>query len=166
MRLTVYFPEDSPTTQEFLSDKISIGRLGDNDVQLDEGSVSSRHAEIDVSGGAAVLRDLESTNGTFLNGEQVSGEVPLSEGDEIYFGGVRAVFMPPVVEAVADLPPAAAPVELAVASEGTGRPASFTYLSPLPRPVQGRDSLGLVAWACAGIGMLAGAYALFAIFTA
>jgi predicted component of type VI protein secretion system len=166
MRLTVYFPEDSPTTHEFVSSKLTIGRLGDNDVQLDEASVSSRHAEIEINEAGAVLRDLDSTNGTFLNGDQVIGEVALSEGDEIYFGGVRSVFMLPAAEVAAELPAPAAPVELAVAAGGTGRPANFTYLSPLPRPVKGRDTVGLAAWACAGIGVLAALYALFAIFAA
>ena len=166
MRLTIYFPEDSPTTHEFVGSQLTVGRLGDNDVQLDEASVSSRHAEIEIGEAGAVLRDLDSTNGTFLNGDQVTGEVALGEGDEIYFGGVRSIFMPPAAEVAAELPVAAAPIELAVAAEGTGRPANFTYLSPLPRPVKGRDTLGLAAWACAGIGVLASAYALFAIFTA
>ena len=166
MRLTVYFPEDSPTTYDLVGHKLTVGRLGDNDVQLDEGSVSSRHAEIEFGEAGAVLRDLNSTNGTFLNGEQVTGEVALNEGDEVYFGGVRSVFMPPVLDAAAEPPPPAAPVDLAVATEGTGRPANFSYLSPLPRPAKTRDTLGLAAWACAGIGVLAAAYALFAIFSA
>jgi predicted component of type VI protein secretion system len=167
MRLTVYFPEDSPTTHEFVGSKLTVGRLGDNDVQLDEASVSSHHAEIELGEGLAVLRDLDSTNGTFLNGDQVIGEVALNEGDEIYFGGIRANFLaaassvPSATNAVA----AAAP-ELVVAAAGTGRPDNFQYMSPLPKPVQGRDTLGMAAWACAGLGVLAAVYALFAIFTA
>ena len=160
MRLTVYFPEDSPTTHEFVGNKLTVGRLGDNDVHLDDGSVSSHHAEIVIRDGSAVLIDKESTNGTYLNGEQVTGEHPLNEGDEIYFGGVRSVFMAP---AAAPAPPPAEP-ELAVAgAEGTGRPANFHYMSPLPRPAKPKDNLGLVAWVCAGIGALAIAYAFFAI---
>ena len=166
MRLTVYFPEDSPTTHDFVGHKLTVGRLGDNDVQLDEGSVSSRHAEIEVGEAGAVLRDLASTNGTFLNGEQVTGEVALHEGDEIYFGGVRAVFLPPVAEGAAEPRTMSAPKELDVAAAGTGRPANFGSLSPLPRPVKPRDTLGLVAWACAGIGVLAAVYALFTVLTA
>ncbi|MFM7374131.1 MAG: FHA domain-containing protein, partial [Chthoniobacterales bacterium] len=77
MRLTVYFPEDSPTTHEFVGSKLTVGRLGDNDVHLDDGSVSGHHAELAVRDGGAVLVDKDSTNGTFLNGEQVTGEVPL-----------------------------------------------------------------------------------------
>lgn len=167
MRLTVYFPEDSPTTHEFVGSKLTVGRLGDNEVQLDEGSVSSHHAEIEAGEAGAVLRDLDSTNGTFLNGEQITGGVPLHEGDEIYFGGVRTVFMAAAPERTAAVaaPVAAAP-ELAVAAAGTGLPANFVYMSPLPKPVQARDSLGLVAWACAGLGVLAAVYALFTIFTA
>lgn len=165
MRLTVYFPEDSPTTHEFVGHKLTVGRLGDNDVQLDEGSVSSRHAEIEVGEAGAVLRDLDSTNGTFLNGDQVSGEVALNEGDEIYFGGVRAVFMAPAIGMTADLAPPAAAPELAIAAAGTGRPDNFVYMSPLPKPGKKRDTLALAAWGCAGIGFLAAAYALFTIFT-
>ena len=86
MRLTVYFPEDSPTTHDFVGQKLTVGRLGDNDVQLDEGSVSSHHAEVVLRDGGGVLVDKGSTNGTFLNGEQVTGEAALGEGDEIYFG--------------------------------------------------------------------------------
>lgn len=162
MRLTVYFPEDSPTTHEFVGSTLTVGRLGDNDVQVDDGSVSSRHAEIVAQDGSAVLRDLSSTNGTFLNGEQITGEVAVNEGDEIYFGSVRSVFMEPV----------AAPVEVEAAvadapvSQPGGRPANFRYMSPIPRRDAPRDNLALGAWAFAGLAVLAGAYALFTIFGA
>ncbi|MFZ9932236.1 MAG: FHA domain-containing protein [Chthoniobacterales bacterium] len=160
MRLTVYFPEDSPTTHEFVGNKLTVGRLGDNDVQLDDGSVSSHHGEILLREGAAVLVDKDSTNGTFLNGEQVKGECPLSEGDEIYFGSVRGVFMQPA-QGMAQVEVAAETVT--AAAEGTGRPANFHYMSPLPRPAKPKDILGVVAWACAGVGALGIAYALVSI---
>jgi len=68
------------------------------------------------------------------------------------------------MEPVAVPAPVAAAPELAVAgAEGTGRPASFHYMSPLPRPTAPKDTLGLVAWMCAGIGALAVAYAVFTI---
>lgn len=167
MRLTVYFPEDSPTTHEFVGNRLAVGRLGDNDVALDEASVSSRHAEIEVQDDSAILRDLDSTNGTFLNGNRVSGEVPLKEGDEIFFGNVRSVFMEPVA-AAAEAPVAEA-VEAAASAPsaaGTGRPEKFRYLSPVPRAVVRRDMLGMAAWGAAGLAVLVAAYALFVILGA
>ncbi len=164
MRLTVYFPEDSPTTHDFVGTKLTVGRLGDNDVQLDEASVSSRHAEIVVRDGNAVLCDLQSTNGTFLNGEPVTGEIGINEGDEIYFGNVRSVFVKDVAGGVAEV--AVAEPEAEAAPAGSGRPDNFVYMSPLPKKQEPRDTLGMAAWACVGIGLLAGACALFVILGA
>jgi predicted component of type VI protein secretion system len=165
MRLTVYFPEDSPTTHEFVGQKLTIGRLGDNDVKVDDASVSSHHGEIELGEGSAVLRDLNSTNGTFLNGEQVTGEHPLAEGDEIYFGSVRTVFVEPVASSEPSVE-APAPAEglAAMDASGGGRPENFHYMSPLPRPQPGKDVLGVAAWAGAGLGVLAACYAVFVIF--
>ena len=86
MRLTVYFPEDSPTTHEFVGDTLTVGRLGDNEVQIEEGSVSSRHAEIIVQDGSAVLRDLGSTNGTFLDGQKVSTPLAVAMNTQVRVG--------------------------------------------------------------------------------
>jgi len=162
MRLTVYFPEDSPMTHDLVGQKLTVGRLGDNDLQLDDASVSSHHAEIEAGEGV-VLRDLGSTNGTYLNGEAVSGELPLKEGDEIYFGSVRAVFMEPsagagggeVTEA-----PATAAVDADADAAGGGRPENFHYMSVLPRPTEPKDALGLVAKVSAGLGVAAAAAAV------
>jgi predicted component of type VI protein secretion system len=166
MRLTVYFPEDSPTTHEFVGHTLTVGRLGDNEVQLEEGSVSSRHAEIVVQDGSAVLRDLGSTNGTFLNREQVTGEQPLNEGDEIYFGSVRCVFMEPAVTVSEVAAFAAAGEQMPAAdASGYGVPENFVPLSPFPKPAKPRDMLGLAAWGSFGVGVAAALYALFAIFT-
>ncbi len=150
MRLTVYFPEDSPTTHEFVGHSLTVGRLSDNEVQLEEGSVSSRHAEIVVQDGAVILRDLGSTNGTFLNGEQMVSEQELKEGDEIYFGSVRSVFMEPAA---------------AVREAAYGVPENFVPLSPFPKPAKPRDVLGLAAWGSFGVGVAAALYALLVIFT-
>jgi pSer/pThr/pTyr-binding forkhead associated (FHA) protein len=54
-----------------------------------EPSVSRHHAEVVVSQGRATVLDLGSTNGTFVNGEPVSGAVPVSDGAEIVFGRCR-----------------------------------------------------------------------------
>jgi hypothetical protein len=54
-----------------------------------ESTVSRRHAEVVQRGGAAYVKDLGSTNGTFVNGSKVQGEVALRPGDEVQFGAIR-----------------------------------------------------------------------------
>lgn len=68
---------------------ITIGRNASCDVILDDHRVSSRHAWVGIIEGKAVLRDLESTNGTFLNTASASPihKVELCHGDTIFFGG-------------------------------------------------------------------------------
>jgi pSer/pThr/pTyr-binding forkhead associated (FHA) protein len=68
---------------------LTIGRSPSCDVVLDDHRVSSRHAWVGIVDGKAVLRDLESTNGTFLNTATQTPirQVELCGGDTIFFGG-------------------------------------------------------------------------------
>ena len=73
-------PQDRPIGQV-----LTIGRTRANDVVLDDPLVSRQHATLEL-GQPAVLRDLNSFNGTFVNGHRVSGSVQLNPGDEVIFG--------------------------------------------------------------------------------
>ncbi|MBB6628745.1 FHA domain-containing protein [Nocardioides sp. KIGAM211] len=64
---------------------LTIGRTRSNDVVLDDPLVSRQHATLEP-GAPAVLRDLESFNGTFVNGHRIDGAVPLAVGDEVIVG--------------------------------------------------------------------------------
>ena len=70
---------------------IQVGRSRDNELVLPEGypSASGRHAVFSVVDGEWVLRDLGSTNGTYVNGERLEPQIarPVGNGDEIGFGG-------------------------------------------------------------------------------
>ena len=68
-----------------------IGRSDESDIVLNDPSVSRTHAVVEMSGGGAILRDLDSTNGTFLNGRRIRTE-PLRDGDEVKFGNTRLRF--------------------------------------------------------------------------
>jgi hypothetical protein len=68
-----------------------IGRSSACDVPLDDASASRRHAELRRRGGKAVLVDLDSTNGTLVNGRRVR-EAPLRPGDRITIGTTSIVF--------------------------------------------------------------------------
>jgi pSer/pThr/pTyr-binding forkhead associated (FHA) protein len=50
---------------------LTIGRHEDNDIVIDHMGVSGRHARVAVDGHSVILTDLQSTNGTFLNGRRV-----------------------------------------------------------------------------------------------
>jgi len=58
-------------TYELKSDKTTVGRVSDNAFEIPEASVSSHHCEILLRGNDIVVKDLGSTNGTFINGEKI-----------------------------------------------------------------------------------------------
>ena len=68
-----------------LTGVVTVGRSPANDVVLDETVVSAAHAELRREGGAYIIRDLGSTNGTFVNGERV-GEAQLTNGSMLRVG--------------------------------------------------------------------------------
>ncbi len=70
---------------------VTIGRIPDSVITLEDPNVSRNHAEIRPSGGAFVLADLGSTNGTKINGVKV-GERLLQDGDEMTFGSTTFRF--------------------------------------------------------------------------
>jgi len=73
---------------------VNVGRADYNDIVLPDDSVSTTHAKIQRREGIWVLVDLDSTNGTFADGERVAEEAPLAPGALLRFGEVRAFFEP------------------------------------------------------------------------
>ncbi|HEX5324038.1 MAG TPA: FhaA domain-containing protein [Capsulimonadaceae bacterium] len=73
---------------------IGRSRHGGNDLVLDtDGQASKRHVRIErETDGHATLFDLASTNGTFVNGKLVNGNITISDGDEIVIGQSRLLF--------------------------------------------------------------------------
>lgn len=72
-------------------DPVTIGRLPDCEIVLDDRNVSRRHAEVRRQGNGFVVVDLDSTNGTKVNGGGVK-ERRLEDGDEITLGSTRIRF--------------------------------------------------------------------------
>ena len=65
---------------------VTLGRGDSADVRMEDPFASSRHARIERQGDVLVIEDLGSTNGTYLNGEQLTGPQPLHPGDRIRIG--------------------------------------------------------------------------------
>jgi len=69
-------------------ERTTVGRVDDNTFQIADASVSSHHAEIILRGDDIVIKDLNSTNGTFINNEKVT-ETVLKPGQTLRFGQVE-----------------------------------------------------------------------------
>lgn len=67
---------------------LTVGRAEDNDLMISDSEVSRHHARLDAHGNVWRAVDLESTNGTWVNGERIS-QLAIAEGDEVAFGRVR-----------------------------------------------------------------------------
>ena len=72
----------------------NVGRNPHNDVKLDDDTVSGSHATLTRRTSGWVLLDHGSTNGTYVDGERITGERQLAGVAELRFGGVKMVFRP------------------------------------------------------------------------
>src|SRR4051812_23112357 len=117
-RLILTSPEGQQTVT--LAARNSLGRHPDSSIQILDKIVSKEHCRILLEGKTWVLQDLDSLNGTFLNGTRLSGSQPLQHGDEFSLGATRARFEqdgsspdPVVAPPAATRPFVAAPVTAA-----------------------------------------------------
>ncbi|MEO8216735.1 MAG: FHA domain-containing protein [Acidobacteriota bacterium] len=71
-----------------------IGRDKPADVVIPDATISGRHAELQITGDSYTIRDLGSTNGTFVNGAPVHAVTPITPTDELRLGSVRVSIEP------------------------------------------------------------------------
>ncbi|MCI0748438.1 MAG: FHA domain-containing protein [Verrucomicrobia subdivision 3 bacterium] len=119
MRL-IFRKETAPEQSLELRQGITrLGRREDNDFQIDDPTVSSIHCEIRVEGDSVVVRDLGSSNGTFINGQQIR-QHSLELGETLALGDVEMVLeKSPIVVSIPifNEPTPVAPVALPDGSE-------------------------------------------------
>lgn len=89
MNICLVMFKDDGTRKEFpvQSDKTIIGRKEDCDLRIPLGEVSRQHAVLMVSNGEVTIRDLGSSNGTYVNNQRIT-EQELDAGDHIVIGPV------------------------------------------------------------------------------
>ena len=78
-------------THELIGDAVTIGRAPSNDIVIDHPTVSAQHARLTKSPIGYRIKDLESTNGTQINGVSIS-DAQLKDGAEIRFGYITGFF--------------------------------------------------------------------------
>ena len=88
--LIVHAPDSDPKSYELKSGKTSIGRAFTNDIVVEDAAASRHHAEIriDETEKKISIVDLDSTNGTFINHERMSGQCLLKPNDVIRIGQI------------------------------------------------------------------------------
>lgn len=98
-------------TYELKVDTTTIGRVEDNTFQIAHPSVSSHHCEILLRGNDVVIKDLNSTNGSFINNQQVTGEAVLKPGQVLRLGQIDIRLEAPGAAAAASAPAGKKPVD-------------------------------------------------------
>ena len=150
------------TAHELLEPTITVGRSPNNLICVDDASVSSRHAQLQLVGESYHLKDLDSTNGTRVNGSSIT-TVPLRAGDRVRFGGVEAKFEAETSGEAQPLP-AAEPL-LARPAEESERPADFANASPFGHREHQRDKTRTGLLAAGAVAILAFVISMVIVLT-
>ena len=123
----------------------SIGRHGDNEIILPDSQVSRHHAEIVMQGGRWLIADLGSANGTYVNGERLTGPQVINHGDLIRVGQTQFR------------------VELsaAIAAQDTLVEQTRAAVAAAPPPEKSRTGLYIALAAAAIVALLLGAFVIW-----
>ncbi|MBN1992697.1 MAG: winged helix-turn-helix domain-containing protein [Anaerolineae bacterium] len=145
-----------PTGREHLlsGETITIGRAVENDIVITSKRVSREHARVRREGWKAILEDMGSTNGTFLNDERLLAPTELHDKDRIKIGDVTLVFHDPDIT-TRDTPFPELEINVAAGIVRVDRhavslaPKEFALLAYLYRhngEVCSKDDIGSAVW--------------------
>jgi pSer/pThr/pTyr-binding forkhead associated (FHA) protein len=156
-RLVAQSPEFTGKSFELSGPEITVGRLEDNKIQLEHASVSGHHAMLTLDEQDYVLKDLDSTNGSRINGEKVSSQ-KLRRNDMVRFGNIEVLYDSEHQPPGRPMPSLSERVNLAECAT-KGHPAGFTNASPIKKRERGKEKTKwpiaiaiLTVLAVAGIG--------------
>jgi pSer/pThr/pTyr-binding forkhead associated (FHA) protein len=163
-------------TFELIVERTTVGRVEDNTFQIADPSVSSHHAEIILRGTDIVIKDLNSTNGSFINGEKIS-ETVLKPGQTLRFGQVELKIddgkpvsapPPPIPPPTSAAPAPAAPkkavdatmvmargVSLEQLEQGGARPAGFDTNTAFSKKSNKTNKIFLIVSIVVGVVIMA-----------
>ena len=140
-RISAESPELNGQVYELTGAKLTVGRAADNDIHIQNPSVSSHHGEFRFDNGDYRVVDMNSTNGTRINDDRVT-EAILRNGDTLMIGHMLFRYMS---ENVLSAPPI--PEQSEILEFGThagGRPAGFVNLAPFAKPATDSTSVPIL----------------------
>ncbi len=143
-----------------------IGRERDNDVVLADLKSSRYHAEIKLEAGQWLVNDLNSANGTFLNGEPLTQPTPLNHGDRLSFGETEMLFKLPGQQSMAAAAAAGPPSPVQVPRRGEASGAVPVAASTPKRqpPQTEKTGASRLVWIVGGLVLLLIVVAVFVVY--
>jgi hypothetical protein len=137
-RLVAQSPEFAGQTFDLSASEITVGRLPDNNIQIEHASISGHHATFKLSGLDYTLKDHDSTNGTRVNGEKISQQ-SLRRNDIVRLGNIELLYDSEHSPPGQPMPNPSQRVNLAECGSH-GRPANFRNTSPIVKKPRGSHS--------------------------
>jgi hypothetical protein len=134
-RLVAQSPEFTGKSFDLTGREITVGRVADNKIQIEHASVSGHHAMLRLEALDYVIKDLDSTNGTRINGERIT-EQKLRRNDILRLGNIELLYDSEHQPPGQPMPNPSERVNLAECSS-RGRPADFVNASPIVKRVRG-----------------------------
>jgi len=169
-QLTMRTGPNPGTVYALEGELISIGRDASNDISVNDAEVSRRHARMTLQGGKFVLEDLGSTNGTYVNGQRLTGPRVLKTGEVVALGEQivfvyesmgadpgetivsprKAVSAPPPAQSISPPPPAQSYAGSVPASPPSAleHPVEPRKINPVPIAI----GVGVLLLICACVG--------------
>ena len=134
-RLVAQSPEFEGKTFDLSGPEVSVGRVADNGIQIEHASVSGHHAVFKLDHLDYTIRDLESTNGTRINGERITQQ-KLRRNDILRLGNIELLYDSEHAPPGQPMPQPSERVNLNECASH-GRPPHFVNASPVGKPVRG-----------------------------
>jgi hypothetical protein len=142
-RLVAQSPEFEGKSFDLTGPEITVGRVADNKVQVEHASVSGHHAVLKLDGLDYVIKDLDSTNGTRINGEKIA-EQKLRRNDVLRLGNIELLYDSEHQPPGQPMPSLSERVNLNECVSH-GRPENFINASPITKKPRGASNKAWLA---------------------
>jgi hypothetical protein len=163
-RLVAQSPEFAGKSFDLTGPELTVGRVDDNQIQVEHASVSGHHAVLKLDGQDYLIKDLDSTNGTRINGERIS-EQKLRRNDMLRLGNIELLYDSEHAPPGQPMPTLSERVNLSECISH-GRAADFVNASPIGKKVKaGKGKLWpIVVSLLALLAVAAVGYFVWAVF--
>ncbi|MSR64473.1 MAG: FHA domain-containing protein [Verrucomicrobiae bacterium] len=152
-KLVVTTEELAGKTFDLALDTTTVGRGTDTTIRIEDSTISHHHANIQINGNEVTVRDMNSTNGTRVNGQKIM-EAKLTHGDTVRFGRIELRFEGEPKKTTSPLPKPTGGITVEEIGASADKPSSsFTSTSPFPK--QKEQKRGVFQWVIIGLSLLA-----------